>query len=195
MTSAKYAIAILNKLITIFSPDLICGYDIGCGFSSTANNSPLLGPKVCEKQTHFCVGSFHAMCTASCANWTGTHCTLMELVSKILKNVSRSSQTLTRQQCALDTHRVSIINKHSHSISNGGTRISTRPLVRMHNNHNFALLHRPFSLTGCFLINNYCQATTTLPYFWSNLRPQSLASILTPICASSSGGSLKGVLP
>ena len=35
------------------------GYDIGCGFSKTANTSRLLGLKLRHSQTHYCVGSFH----------------------------------------------------------------------------------------------------------------------------------------
>ncbi|KAF8577527.1 hypothetical protein K439DRAFT_1533176 [Ramaria rubella] len=56
---AKYPLVIMNKLVDIFGHDLMCGYDIGCNFSITANNSPLRGGKLQEKQTRFCCGSFH----------------------------------------------------------------------------------------------------------------------------------------
>ena len=37
----------------------LCGYDIGCGFSTTANRSAILGPKLQATEFKFCCGSFH----------------------------------------------------------------------------------------------------------------------------------------
>ena len=41
---SKYPLAIVQKMIEIFGPDLGLGYDIGCRFRTTLDNSPL-GPK------------------------------------------------------------------------------------------------------------------------------------------------------
>lgn len=53
----KYPLAIVNKLIDIFGPDLALGYDIGCRFKTTLNNA--LGEKA-RSNRHTClVGAFH----------------------------------------------------------------------------------------------------------------------------------------
>ena len=39
----------VNRLIEAFGHDIMVGYDVGCGFSKTANSSPfqvLVGPEV-----------------------------------------------------------------------------------------------------------------------------------------------------
>ncbi|KAJ3712115.1 hypothetical protein DFJ43DRAFT_1135053 [Lentinula guzmanii] len=55
---AKYPLAILNRLLEVIGSDIGMGYDIGCGFGTTIDNSPL-GQKA--KQLHFTslVGAFH----------------------------------------------------------------------------------------------------------------------------------------
>ncbi|KAF8580082.1 hypothetical protein K439DRAFT_1620080 [Ramaria rubella] len=67
----KYPLAVMNKLIDVFGPDLMCGYDIGCGFSTTANNSKLLGDKIRQNHVCFCCGSFHghAHCRLCQLDW------------------------------------------------------------------------------------------------------------------------------
>ena len=45
---AKYPLALTNRLIDVFGDNLLIGYDIGCGFSDTANNSKKVGPKIRE---------------------------------------------------------------------------------------------------------------------------------------------------
>ena len=53
----KYPLAIVNKLIDIFGPDLALGYDIGCHFKTILNNA--LGEKT-QLNRHTClVGTFH----------------------------------------------------------------------------------------------------------------------------------------
>ena len=53
----KYPLAIINKLIDIFGPNLALGYDIGCRFKTTLNNA--LGEKA-HSNRHTClVGAFH----------------------------------------------------------------------------------------------------------------------------------------
>ena len=59
ITRAKYPLALTNRLIDTFGERLMIGYDIGCGFSKTASNSRLLGPKLVREKCHFCCGSFH----------------------------------------------------------------------------------------------------------------------------------------
>ena len=56
---AKYALAITNEFIDTFRPKIMFGYDIGCIFSATAYNSPLVGPKLPESGNRYCMGSFH----------------------------------------------------------------------------------------------------------------------------------------
>ena len=53
----KYPLAIVNKLINIFGPNLALGYDIGCRFKSTLNNA--LGEKVWLNRHTCLVGAFH----------------------------------------------------------------------------------------------------------------------------------------
>lgn len=55
---SKYALSIVFKMIDVFGADLGQGYDIGCRFKTTLNNSSL-GPKA-RAANHTClVGAFH----------------------------------------------------------------------------------------------------------------------------------------
>ncbi|KAJ7839316.1 hypothetical protein B0H13DRAFT_2366872 [Mycena leptocephala] len=55
---AKYPLAITNALLDAFGPDLGFGYDIGCGFETTVERSPL-GPKAKDLNFNVLVGAFH----------------------------------------------------------------------------------------------------------------------------------------
>ncbi|OSD07636.1 hypothetical protein PYCCODRAFT_1359298 [Trametes coccinea BRFM310] len=55
---AKYALAMVAKLHAALGGRLMIGYDIGCDFSETVNNSSL-GPEVLALGTRFCVNAFH----------------------------------------------------------------------------------------------------------------------------------------
>ncbi|KAI5987296.1 hypothetical protein EDD15DRAFT_2199661 [Pisolithus albus] len=56
--SAKYPLAIISKLLEVFGKDLGGGYDIGCQFKTTLDQSPL-GP-LARSLNHTClVGTFH----------------------------------------------------------------------------------------------------------------------------------------
>ncbi|KAF8572835.1 hypothetical protein K439DRAFT_1625499, partial [Ramaria rubella] len=68
---AKYPLVIMSELIDTFGTRLMQGYDIGCGFSTMANNSPLVGPKIDGSGARYCVSSFHghAHCRLCQLNW------------------------------------------------------------------------------------------------------------------------------
>jgi hypothetical protein len=57
-SSSKYPFAIVAKMLDVFGPDLALGYDIGCRFETTLNNSPL-GDKARQKNHRCLVGAFH----------------------------------------------------------------------------------------------------------------------------------------
>ncbi|KAH8108317.1 hypothetical protein DFH11DRAFT_1517134 [Phellopilus nigrolimitatus] len=56
---AKYPLALIDKVVKTFGEDIMCGYDIGCGFSTTASKSAKLGKFLKEKRCRFCVNAFH----------------------------------------------------------------------------------------------------------------------------------------
>ncbi|KAF8584066.1 hypothetical protein K439DRAFT_1616951 [Ramaria rubella] len=68
---AKYPIAIMDHLVNVFGPNIMSGYDIGCSFSGTINNSPKVGPKIRQNNTRFCCGLFHghAHCRLCQLDW------------------------------------------------------------------------------------------------------------------------------
>lgn len=58
MYRAKYPLAVVEKLLSVFGPNLGGGYDIGCQFQTTLENSKL---GMCAKQMNYSslVGAFH----------------------------------------------------------------------------------------------------------------------------------------
>ncbi|KAL5508706.1 hypothetical protein ACEPAG_4791 [Sanghuangporus baumii] len=56
---AKYPLAILDNLIDVVCEPILCGYDIGCGFSKTVEKSELVGPKARQSRMTLCVNAFH----------------------------------------------------------------------------------------------------------------------------------------
>lgn len=58
LLSAKYALATANKLIDVYGPNGITGYDIGCSFSKTVAASSIAN-KVKRLNHRFIVNSFH----------------------------------------------------------------------------------------------------------------------------------------
>ena len=54
----KYPLAIVNKLIEVYGPDILVGYDIGCEFTKTLQHSSL-GASVHEKNLKCIVPAFH----------------------------------------------------------------------------------------------------------------------------------------
>ena len=56
--SAKYGLAIVNRLIDVFGTKIGCAYDIGCAFSKTLENSSL-SQKANDAAFRLMVGAFH----------------------------------------------------------------------------------------------------------------------------------------
>ncbi|KLO06443.1 hypothetical protein SCHPADRAFT_917527 [Schizopora paradoxa] len=136
---AKYPIAIVNKLIDVFGDNILVGYDIGCGFSSTANNSPLFGPIVRKTGAQFCVNSFHghAHCRKCQLEWhptfvEGTGLEDFETCERVFSESNRVAAT-TRHTSAF--HRRQAILRH----------------FERWNNDKYSELSR-------FICNNYMQA-------------------------------------
>ncbi|THU88892.1 hypothetical protein K435DRAFT_821527 [Dendrothele bispora CBS 962.96] len=73
-TRAKYALAIVDRLIDTLGERLAVGYDIGCGFKTTVSKSAI-GPKAREKQYTSLVGTFHghAHCRLCQTDHLGTY--------------------------------------------------------------------------------------------------------------------------
>ncbi|KAG6370016.1 hypothetical protein JVT61DRAFT_12534 [Boletus reticuloceps] len=55
---AKYPLAIIDRLLTVYGPDGGLAYDIGCAFATTLANS-VLGPRARVLNLHLMVGAFH----------------------------------------------------------------------------------------------------------------------------------------
>jgi hypothetical protein len=55
---AKYPLALLNHLMSVFGEKGGCAYDIGCAFSKTLGNSSL-GPRAAALNLRLMVGAFH----------------------------------------------------------------------------------------------------------------------------------------
>ncbi|KAG1848567.1 hypothetical protein F4604DRAFT_1593879, partial [Suillus subluteus] len=55
---AKYPLAIIDKLLTVYDKNGACAYDIGCAFTKTLGTSAL-GPQVRELGFHLMAGAFH----------------------------------------------------------------------------------------------------------------------------------------
>ena len=55
---AKYGLAIINKLFTVFGKGLGLGYDIACSFNATVRKSSIAAVAA-ELQLHLCIPSFH----------------------------------------------------------------------------------------------------------------------------------------
>ncbi|RPD53405.1 hypothetical protein L226DRAFT_548449 [Lentinus tigrinus ALCF2SS1-7] len=56
----KYPLAIINKLLEVYGPDILVGYDIGCEFSKTLHHSSL-GPRIEEHHNCGCQVRFHPL--------------------------------------------------------------------------------------------------------------------------------------
>src|SRR5882762_3109665 len=84
----KYPLAMVNKLIDVYGPDIACGYDIACTFSKTLASSSL-GPRASKNQFKLVLGWFHgyrhnALCQTEwhprnvqgmgCADFEGCEC-------------------------------------------------------------------------------------------------------------------------
>ncbi|KAF8478345.1 hypothetical protein JB92DRAFT_2768666, partial [Gautieria morchelliformis] len=140
---AKYPLAVINKLIDVFGPNIMCGYDIGCSFSGTANRSSLLGEKVCQNHTRFCVGSFHghAHCRLCQLDWHPLYIegSGLEEYEGCERAFADSNGTGRRTRYASWFHRQQILTLH----------------FQRWDKDKYEALSR-------FLYNNYCQANNNL---------------------------------
>ncbi|KAF8591239.1 hypothetical protein K439DRAFT_1611253 [Ramaria rubella] len=127
---AKYPLAVTNELLDIFGSHLLCGYDIGCGFSTTANNSTLVGPKLRSYGSRFCVGSFHghAHCRTCQLNWHPLYlkgCGLEDF--ETCERVFSRSNALASVTCYASTfHRRQLIHRWFESWNNDKYADSSR---------------------------------------------------------------------
>lgn len=100
----KYPLAIINRLIDLFGNNLLIGYDIGCGFSSTASNSKKLGPKIKASQTRFCVNAFHGH----------AHCRSCQIAYHPLYKVGAGLEDFEGcERVFSDSNRVATCTRHS----------------------------------------------------------------------------------
>jgi Kyakuja-Dileera-Zisupton transposase len=56
--SAKYPLALVDKLLSVYGSKIRCRYDIGCVFQKTVSKSSL-GPRAEAQQFRLAVGAFH----------------------------------------------------------------------------------------------------------------------------------------
>jgi len=56
--SAKYPLAIVDRILNVFGPNVGIGYDIGCSFSKTIQSSSL-ATQAAALNIRFAVPSFH----------------------------------------------------------------------------------------------------------------------------------------
>ena len=57
--SAKYGLALIDKLLDVYGADLGIGYDIGCAFAQTINKSMRLAQKAAVLRLQMLVPAFH----------------------------------------------------------------------------------------------------------------------------------------
>ncbi|KIJ58422.1 hypothetical protein HYDPIDRAFT_74545, partial [Hydnomerulius pinastri MD-312] len=55
---AKYPLAIVDKLLSVYGKNGGCAYDIGCAFATTLRNSSL-GARASAENLRMMVGAFH----------------------------------------------------------------------------------------------------------------------------------------
>ncbi|KAF8572998.1 hypothetical protein K439DRAFT_1564199, partial [Ramaria rubella] len=113
---AKYPIAIMDHLVNVFGPNIMSGYDIGCSFSGTINNSPKVGPKIRQNNTCFCCGSFHghAHCRLCQLDWHPLYIdgSGLEEYEGCERAFSDSNGTGRRTRYATRFHRQQILTLH-----------------------------------------------------------------------------------
>ncbi len=138
------------------------GYNIGCGFSTTVNNSRLLGPKLCEKKCRFCINAFHGH----------AHCRTCQMKWHPLYTVGTGLEDFEGCKCLFsESNKVAECTQHT-------SVFHQRQAILCHfkrwNKDKIAECSR-------FIYNNYVQALANI----SNLEPK-LASLMKALNIESS---------
>ncbi|TFK80109.1 hypothetical protein K466DRAFT_605604 [Polyporus arcularius HHB13444] len=134
----KYALAIMNRLLEVYGPDVLVGYDIGCEFSKTLENS-CLGARAKEKRLECIVPAFHGH-----SHNRGCQVRFLPLYRPgVGKEDFEGCERLFSESNALAP----------------GTRLST-PFHRHQAIEQFATFwsHQKHAESGTFIFNNYKQA-------------------------------------
>ena len=111
----KYPLAMVNKLIDVYGPDIACDYDIACAFSKTLASSSI-GPLASENRFKLVLGWFHgyghnALCQTEWhpQNVKGMGCADFEGCERVF-SASNAIAPLTRH--ATRFHRHQAIEQH-----------------------------------------------------------------------------------
>ncbi|QRV77134.1 hypothetical protein RhiJN_05149 [Ceratobasidium sp. AG-Ba] len=119
---AKYGLATIHKLISVFGANIIMGYDIGCSFKKTAARSARLGAWLEEQRFMMCVGAFHGpahnqLCQFDNhpCNIPGTGLTDFENCETVFSSTNRLAGTT---RLASEYHRLQKIDNHIYGYDN-----------------------------------------------------------------------------
>ncbi len=152
---AKYPLAIVNQLLENFGKQLGVGYDIGCRFRTTIDNSPL-GPRAKELQYQSLVGAFHGhahnrLCQLS--NLTTYVDGLgLEDLEGCERYFAKSNSLASSTRYSSAFHRHQRISEYMRAVDTFDTYagLSTYSVE--------SYFSRTNPLAGKFLVNNYQQA-------------------------------------
>ena len=170
---------IVAKMLDVFGKDLAVGYDIGCSFETTINNSPL-GEKAREMNHRCLVGAFHGhahnrLCQSQFLA-TYVEGLGLEDLEGCERFFSKSNALAPGTRHASTFHRRQAISEYALFTDKFETYANlskpSYPLI--------CLLYRLYSsIIGTFLLNNYKQALSLL-----ETKPTIIAA-LTKVGASS----------
>ena len=160
--SVKYPLACVEKLLDAFGEYIGSGFDIGCKFKTTLNNSPL-GPHACQLRHTCLVGAFHGH----------THnrlCQLSHLATYVkglgLEDLEGCEQAFLKSNALAAALRYASIFHRMQAIATYFEHNNTFEVYqnlsksRLHWGGSFYLIKNISSAT--FLLNNYKQALDIL---------------------------------
>ena len=155
---SKYVLAIVQKMLEIFGADLGLGYDIGCCFHITLNNSPL-GPKARENNHRCLVGAFHSHAHNRLCQ---TQNLAMYVSGLGLEDLKGNERFFSKSNSlASSTHHASTFH-HRQAISNYAAYMDTfntyQNLSKFRSSLYYLLLMCSLFTFRHFLLNNYKQA-------------------------------------